>query len=214
MKSAPVLFRMGQWGFRNAFDLLYRLEAVGVEYVPMDGPLLVASNHLSFFDPPAIGSIFPRPTWFFARKTLFGNAFSRYILTSVLSIPVDRDGDSDVGAMRRVLQLMKENQSLVMFPEGTRSPNGHPQDIRTGIGWLACKSQAPILPTRVEGSYDIWNRNMSAPALGPTLRVVFGKPILPAEYDPGSSYGKERFEIAAKRIATLLNAHWSGHSDI
>jgi len=209
MSQAPPLYRLGRWFFRSAFEQMYQFDVSGADLVPTDGPLLVASNHLSYLDPPAVGSALPRPAWFFARKTLMRGPVSKWILESVQTVPVDRDGDSDVSAMRRVIQLMSMNQAVVLFPEGTRSPDGLPRPIRPGIGWLACRSGAPILPTRVEGTFEIWNRDQPLPHLGVQLRISFGHPITPDEYDPGKQHGKERYAIANQRIAERLDQHWS-----
>lgn len=209
MTKRPFIFRLAQWVSIHSFETLYRLEAEGLENIPSKGPLLIASNHASFMDPPIIGGVFPRGCWFFARKTLFKGPISNYFLRELLTIPVDRDGDSDVGAMKRVVQLLKAEESIVIFPEGTRTRNGLPQPIRPGIGWLACKGGASILPTRIEGSFDIWNREHKLPVLGPTLKITFGQPITPEEYDPGASVGKARFQISAERIEARLQAHWN-----
>lgn len=111
--------------------------------------------------------------------------------------------------MKRVVQLLKAQEAIVLFPEGTRTPNGQTQPIRPGIAWLACKGGASILPTRIEGTFDIWNRHQKTPVLGPSLKVTFGKPILPEEYDPGASTGKARFQIATERIEVRLKRHWT-----
>lgn len=209
MTSRPLIFRLAQWSARNSLETLYRMETVGLEHIPPNGPLLIAGNHASFMDPPAIGCVFPRACWFFARKTLFHGPISNYFLRNLLTIPVDRDGDSDVGAMKRVVQLLKAEEAIVMFPEGTRTTDGQLQPVRPGIGWLACKGAASILPTRIEGTFEIWNRHQKTPVLGPTVKVTFGPPIRPEEYDPGASKGKARFQIATERIEARLKKHWT-----
>lgn len=189
-------------GCQTLFDLLYRTEVAGLENVPLEGPFLLASNHASFLDPPIVGSYMPRELTYFARKTLFQGRFGK-LITDLNSIPIDRDGDSDLGAFRKVFSVLKDGGALLVFPEGTRSQNGVFGEARSGVGMIACRTQVPVLPVRVFGSYDIWSRKRKFPAPHGSLGISIGKVLLPEAYDPGKAE-KERYLIAAQRILAAI----------
>jgi 1-acyl-sn-glycerol-3-phosphate acyltransferase len=183
---------------KGIYDAWFRGEVVGLENIPQTGPYLIAANHASHLDPPLVGCQVGRQMRFFARKTLWASKVSSWWLDNVETIPVDRDS-GDVGAIRRVIQALHEDRAVVLFPEGTRSPDGLLQKPKAGVGLLACKSGAPVVPCRVYGTFEAFGRGSSLPRLGTPVSIVFGKPITAAEYDePGA--GKERYQIASERI--------------
>lgn len=181
------------------YSLGFRGEVAGQENLPRDGAFLVAANHLSFLDPPIIGSQIPRQLCFFARKTLWKPGVAAWWLDTVGVIPVDRDGGQDVSALKRVLRALKDNKGLILFPEGTRSPNGALQAPKPGVGFIVCKSQVPVVPVRIFGSFEAFGRGVKIPRLGTPVSVVFGRPIPPEAYDDPSA-GKQRYQVASDRI--------------
>lgn len=181
------------------YDLFFRGEVRGQENLPKDGAFLIAANHLSFLDPPLIGCHVPRQLCFFARKTLWKPGVASWWLDAVGTIPVDRDGGQDVSALKRVLRSLKDNKGLILFPEGTRSPDGRLQTPKSGVGFIVCKSQVPVIPARIFGSFEAFGKGVKYPRLGTPVTVVFGKPMPPSVYDaPGS--GKDRYQVASDRI--------------
>ncbi|MBP8257522.1 MAG: 1-acyl-sn-glycerol-3-phosphate acyltransferase, partial [Opitutaceae bacterium] len=128
------------------YDVLFRGDVSGTANIPSDGPFIVACNHASHLDPPIVGSQIPRQMAFFARKTLWKPGIASWWLDGVGTIPVDRDGGTDVAAIRRVLQTLQSGKAMILFPEGTRSPDGNLQSAKAGVGLIACKTQAPVLP--------------------------------------------------------------------
>lgn len=181
------------------YSLGFRGEVAGQENLPRDGAFLVAANHLSFLDPPIIGSQIPRQLCFFARKTLWKPGVAAWWLDAVGVIPVDRDGGQDVSALKRVLRALKDNKGLILFPEGTRSPNGELQAPKPGVGFIVCKSQVPVVPVRIFGSFEAFGKGVKYPRLGTPVSVVFGRPIPPEAYDDPSA-GKQRYQVASDRI--------------
>ncbi|HMD61083.1 MAG TPA: lysophospholipid acyltransferase family protein, partial [Opitutaceae bacterium] len=92
---------------------------------------------------------------------------------------------------------------VIVFPEGTRSPNGELQKPRPGVGLLACKAQVPVVPARVFGSFEAFGKDGRL-RLGTPVSVAYGRPISPSEYDnPGD--GRERYAMAAVRIMSAIN---------
>ncbi len=191
-------------GCQTLFDLFYRTEVAGLENVPADGPFLLASNHASFLDPPIVGSYMPRELTYFARKTLFQGRFGK-LISDLNAIPIDRDGDSDLAAFRKVFAVLKNGGALLVFPEGTRSSDGQFGTARSGVGMIACRAKVPVLPVRIFGSYDIWNRTHKLPALHGSLGITVGKILPPEVYDPGKA-DNDRYLSAAKYILAAIAA--------
>jgi len=182
----------------------FRGEVTGTDNFPIGGPFLIASNHASHFDPPIVGSHVPRQMRFFARKSLWNSKFMAWWLNQVEVIPVERDS-GDVGAIKRVLQALKENRAVVLFPEGTRSPDGNLQTPKAGVGLMACKTGVPVVPCRVYGSFAAFGKGKRIPQFGTPIDIVFGPPIAASEYDD-PSVGKARYELAAQRIMDRIAA--------
>ena len=189
---------------KGCYEACFRGEVVGTEHIPTSGPFLIASNHASLLDPPLVGCQVSRQLRFFARKSLWNLSFMGWWLDKAETIPVDRDS-GDVGAIRRVLQALHEDRAIVLFPEGTRSPDGQLQKPKAGVGLMACKTGAPVVPCRIYGSHEAFGKGVKIPRLGTPITIVFGPPVPAAEYDvPGA--GKERYQIASQRIMDRIAA--------
>src|SRR4029077_11146707 len=115
----------------------------------------------------------------FARKTLWHSRVASWWLNGVGTIPVDRDGGSDVAALKRVLRALADGRVMILFPEGTRSPDGGLQTPKPGVGFIVCKTQVPVVPARIFGSFAAFGKDARWPRLGSPLTVVFGRPISP-----------------------------------
>jgi 1-acyl-sn-glycerol-3-phosphate acyltransferase len=183
------------------YDMFFRGEVVGLENLPKSGAFLIAANHSSHLDPPVIGSQVPRQMCFFARKSLWKPGVAAWWLDAVGTIPVDRDGGQDVGAIKRVLRALNDDKVMILFPEGTRSPDGNLQKPKPGVGMIVCRTQVPVVPARIFGSFDAFGRSGSLRP-GTPISVVFGRPLAPADYDPGA--GKERYQQASERIMAAI----------
>lgn len=189
---------------QTLYSAWFRGEVVGTENIPAGGPYLLAGNHASHLDPPFIGCQIPRQMRFFARRTLWSNRIFSWWLDRVECIPVDRDS-GDVGAIRRVLQALQEQRAVVLFPEGTRSTDGQLHTPKAGVGLMACKTGAPVVPCRIFGSFEAFGKGRSVPRFGTSVTVVFGRPITAAEYDNPAA-GKERYQVASQRIFDRIAA--------
>lgn len=186
------------------YDIFFRGEVAGLENLPREGSFLIAANHASYLDPPLIGSQVPRQIAYFARKTLWKGGLSTWWLDTVGTIPVDRDGGQDVSAIKRVLRALKENKGLIVFPEGTRSPDGTLQAPKAGVGLICCRAQVPVVPVRIFGSFDAYGKGRGL-RLGTPVTIVFGRPIPPSVYDEPDA-GKQRYQIASERIMQRIAA--------
>jgi 1-acyl-sn-glycerol-3-phosphate acyltransferase len=182
----------------SAYQACFRGEIAGLENVPRRGAFIVASNHASFLDPPIVGLYLPRQVRFFARQTLWRQGFASWWLDSVGCIPVDRDGGNDLGALKRVLGALKDGSVVILFPEGTRSPDGNLQKPKPGVGFIACHAQVPVVPARIFGSSDALGKSGGLRP-GTPVAVTYGRALLPADYDNPAA-GRGRPQFAAERI--------------
>ena len=119
--------------------------------MPRRGPFILAANHRSNAEPALLGCTPPRRNYFFAKRELFDiPLFGRYI-RALGAFPVDR-GNADLGAMRVALDVLKRGHVLIFFPEGTRSETGNFLPAQPGLGMIALRSGAPVVPAYVSGS--------------------------------------------------------------
>lgn len=184
------------------YDMFFRGEVVGLEHLPETGAFLIASNHASHLDSPIIGSFVQRQVCFFARKSLWKPGIPAWWLDAVGTIPVDRDGGQDIGGIKRVLRALADDKVLILFPEGTRSPDGGLQTPKPGVGMIVCRTQVPVVPARIFGSFEAYGKDVGFPRAGSPVSVVFGAPLAPSQYDPGT--GKDRYQQASQRIFDVI----------
>ena len=203
LDSKNLVYKAVYHGARSFVEVFSTLEVEGWENVP-SGACLFASNHQSMVDPPLIGSCLPREISYIARRSLFYNPLFGAIIRSCNSIPVDR-GEADVGAIRAALGALADNRGLLIFPEGTRSFDGIIKEPKAGAGLLACKSGVPVVPIHIRGARDILPRGAYFPTGAARLRIRFGKPLLPADYDPGAGAPGRSLE-ASRRILEAIKA--------
>ncbi len=180
-----------------------RFEVFGQENVPATGGCLLACNHVSYLDPPILGcGAMHRYVHFMARDTLFKSALSRWWLTTIQCVPIDRTR-GDISALKKGIQLLKSGQVLGLFPEGTRSINGELQPPKSGIGFLIAKAGVPVVPTYVDGSFRAFPKGAKWVKPG-KIRIYYGKPIQPEEI---ARFGDEReaYEQIAKLVMTRIS---------
>ncbi|WP_125612130.1 lysophospholipid acyltransferase family protein [Specibacter cremeus] len=154
----------------------------GLENVPASGPFIVAPNHLSFLDSVIVQALTPRPVSFFAKaeyfttKGLKGRAMKTFF-TAVNSIPVERgEQAASVAALKTLLDILGRGEGVGIYPEGTRSRDGLLYRGRTGVGWLALTTGAPVLPVGLIGTEELQpaGSNRIRPR---TFTMRFGTPL-------------------------------------
>ncbi len=185
------------------YSMWFRGDAFGREHLPASGAYLIAANHASHLDPPIVGSHLPQQVCFFARKTLWKPGLASWWLDAVGTIPVDRDGGSDVTAIKRVLGALKKEKVVILFPEGTRSQDGRLQPPKPGVGMLACRARVPVVPVRIFGSFEAFDRRGRL-NLGSPISLVFGAPLAPSDYDHATDAKEVRYQRAAERIMAAI----------
>jgi 1-acyl-sn-glycerol-3-phosphate acyltransferase len=163
-------------GFRatcQMLKLIGRPELYRFERIPTDGRMIFAANHVSYLDPFVIGVCVGREIHFMARHDLFVPILAP-VLRAVNAFPVKR-GEPDLGALRHALRVLSDGNALLLFPEGTRSSDAEIHAARSGVGFLARRSGAPVVPIYVNGLDRILARHQRT-LRRDQLRVIFGEP--------------------------------------
>lgn len=165
-----------------ALDILARPRCDGRGNVPKTGPVLIVSNHQSYLDPPLIGSRVTRRLNYLAKKELFHSKLFGALIRSVDAISLDQKGIGFQG-IKETLKRLRNNEAVLIFPEGMRSLDGELNPFRKGYINLAVKTGAAIVPTALDGAWAMYPPRQKFPNfLKPRVRVRFGKAITPADY--------------------------------
>ena len=193
--------------FYNLAKLLarvfFRMRVVHPERMVESGPLILAVNHTSFFDPPLAGICSRRGVYYLARKTILKWPFFGPLFPAMNVIPVERDGN-DMSALREVIKKIKEGNGVVLFPEGTRSKDGNIQPARAGIGFVIAKTGAPVLPMRIFGAYDAFPKN-SKRLHFTQITVVIGEPLV-FDRNELASATRETYQMLSDRVMEAIAA--------
>ncbi len=162
------------WGL---MILLYRYRSYGRENLPMSGAVLLVSNHQSFLDPILAGiPCYRRPFHALARASLWKNPIMRPLYKLLNAIPVAR-GESDPKAIRVCIECLRAERALMLFPEGTRTPDGHVQPLKRGLLLLIRKAPTWVVPVAIEGAQEAWPRQAKRPRLRGRIAVRYGEAI-------------------------------------
>lgn len=155
----------------------YRYRAWGARNIPLTGPLLIVSNHQSFYDPILVGLACHRRQFYaLARSTLFDNPLLGWLIRMLNAVPVEQ-GAGDIAAMRRCLGVLEQGQALLVFPEGSRTLTGQTEPFEPGVMLLIRRAKPTVLPVAIEGAFEVWPRSKSRPRLTGRTGVMYGKPI-------------------------------------
>jgi len=185
-----------------------RADVRGAEHVPPVGPVVIASNHLSFFDSIVLPAVAPRPITFLAKAEYFTGkglvgAWNRAFFTAAGTIPVDRDETKAASASLEVaLEVLAAGGAFGIYPEGTRSRDGRLYRARTGIGHLVLSSGAPVVPVALWGTdriQPVGSRFVRPAKVG----VEFGPPLRLADRYADLPPGRARREIADEVTAAI-----------
>jgi 1-acyl-sn-glycerol-3-phosphate acyltransferase len=159
--------------FRSIFRLLlkifFRFKVEGVENLPQKTNFIVAANHSSFLDPPALGAAIPKRIYWLTSRGLYRVSWLKWFFRKINAMPT-------WGSSERAFWLLKNNKNIGLFPEGRRSFDGKLNDFRRGAALLAVKTGRPIVPCAIIGTYEALPRTRRVPRLV-SLKVRIGKPL-------------------------------------
>jgi cytidylate kinase len=174
VRTPTLVYAFGS-GFARFFARWFLdFELHGLDRIPRKGPLIVASNHISFWDPPLVGAHLPREMHFVAKAELFHNPLFGALIRSYNSIPIQRGAKARSG-LRGAEEVLAAGGAVLIFPEGTRNKSGELMAPRAGVGRLAAATRTPVAPACITGSNQI-RRSMRRKV---KIRVTFGSPVMP-----------------------------------
>jgi 1-acyl-sn-glycerol-3-phosphate acyltransferase len=197
------IYWLGWMSFGAAFRSFFGLRIIGRENLITEGPVLVASNHQSFLDPPLIGFLYKDEMVYLARKTLFVG-IGRWLYKKWNAIPVDQDRP-DMASLKTIIRKLKEGHRVLVFPEGERTHTGELGEAAPGIGLIAVKSGVPIQPLRISGAREALPRGSGRIRMA-RITVSVGEPIILTPEELRSATGKEGYERVARRIMAAIEA--------
>jgi 1-acyl-sn-glycerol-3-phosphate acyltransferase len=178
----------------------FRLRCFGRENLIEEGPAIIASNHQSYLDPPIIGCVHRREIYYLGRSSLFRNPWFGAVLRAVNVVPVDRER-GDVGAIKTIIRIIKEGNRAIIFPEGTRSPDGHPQAAKAGVGMVIARTLAPVVPIRIFGSFEAMPKSGGVHLHA--ISMVVGKPLV-FTADEVAAKGREGYQEFSERVMETI----------
>ncbi len=166
----------------------FHYRVVGAENLIEEGPCIIAANHCSYLDPPLVGIAFRRAIHYLARKSLLEWPVLGPIFPQLNVIPVDQK-NADRSALMGAIRVVREGGAVLIFPEGTRSPDGRLQPGQPGIGMIAAKTGAPVLPARIFGSFEAFPRgDTGKKAAAVPITVAFGPALHSRPFEYRSDY--------------------------
>jgi 1-acyl-sn-glycerol-3-phosphate acyltransferase len=192
MNKTDAIWTVGRLTIGTATKLVAPHRVYGAERVPLEGGLVVAANHFSWIDPPALGSATPRTLYFMAKVEAHRIPGLGQLMRSFGAFPVRR-GESDRDAVRTMRQIVRDGHALGMFAEGTRQTSGVPGPVQPGAAMVAINENAPLIPAAIYGSHE-WRLGNFKP-----VSVAWGEPLtfegLPRG---GKGYKEASLEIERK----------------
>lgn len=161
----------------------YRVKVSGLETFPMEGPVIVVANHLSFWDSFWVPLCVPRRVVFLAKAEYWDSWKTRWLVKSLGMIPIRRDiRAKSLAALETGIEFLKSGGVLGLYPEGTRSPDGRLYRGRTGVARLALGSNSPVVPIGLIGSREVMPKGAKFPKLRGNITVKFGPPLTFEKY--------------------------------
>jgi 1-acyl-sn-glycerol-3-phosphate acyltransferase len=191
---------------RFVYWTLGGLKGVNEHNVPRSGPLIVAPNHVSLLDPPAVACGTNRHLRFMAKEELFRAKGFGWLIRSLGAFPVSR-GEGDTEAIRTAINAINSGDAVLIFPEGTRGNGKVIQPVNRGVTMLAKRTGAKVMPVAIVGTHLVWPKGQKKIKRG-KIRIVYGVPFTYEEVAKGSNERENRETFALelqKRIAQLCN---------
>lgn len=146
-----MFYRFARFLLKIVFKIRYKLVVHGNTNLP-ETPLVICANHINLWDPILLAIIFDRPIRFMAKKELFDNKFLGFLLNKFGAFPVDRD-NVNIKTIKDSIKLVKDNEVLGIFPEGTRVKTVSEENMKTGVAMIASRAGADVIPVFINSNY-------------------------------------------------------------
>jgi 1-acyl-sn-glycerol-3-phosphate acyltransferase len=203
MNVVPISWAIGRPTIGGATKLASRLRVYGRDRVPPTGGCVIASNHFSWLDPPALGAACPRIIYYMAKIEAHRAPGLGTLIRAFGCFPVRR-GESDRDAVRTMRTIVSEGKALGLFVEGTRQRTGVPGEVQPGAAMVAIQEHVPVVPVAIHGT-ESWSLRRPAP-----VSVAWGEPLL---FD-GLPKGGKGYKIASAQIQQEIRRLWDWLGDV
>jgi 1-acyl-sn-glycerol-3-phosphate acyltransferase len=207
-RSSPVVYSVIKWVITRLVHFLFRYHIRGVENVPLTGRLIVIANHLHLFDPGLIMPAVSRKIVTVAKGEWRTDVLWGLVLR-LAGVIFIRRGEADRDALRACNDVLEHEGALGIAPEGTRSKTGAMIQAKSGIAYIAMRSNSPILPVAIWGIERLkdWR-----PFNRPECWIVIGKPFrLPGEHEKMSADELQRLaDMTMIRLGLMLPPSYRG----
>jgi 1-acyl-sn-glycerol-3-phosphate acyltransferase len=203
VNRTDVAWAVGRPTLGTLIKLFTRLRVYGAERVPANGGLVIASNHFSWIDPPALGAASPRTLYYMAKIEAHRIRGLGEVMRTFGAFPVRR-GESDREAVRTMREIVREGNALGMFAEGTRQRAGVPGPVQPGAAMVAINEEVPLVPVAIHGSF-VWRVGNFRP-----VSVAFGEPL---DFD-GLPRGGRGYKEASLEVQRKLRELWEWLVDV
>lgn len=190
------LYKIGVFACKMFISSFYKVEVIGREHFPKEKGVLLCCNHINVLDPPLLGAYINRPVHFMAKAELFETPILKWLVPRLNAFPVRR-GMSDKQALRQGLKVIKDNNVLGIFPEGTRSKTGELQKGLAGAGFFALKTEAEVVPAAIIGPYQKFKK----------LKLVYGEPLDFTKLREEKISAEEATQVIMGAIQALIDEH-------
>jgi 1-acyl-sn-glycerol-3-phosphate acyltransferase len=216
-----VFYLLARFVLRPLFFLAFRPTVTGRENVPLTGPVILASNHLSFIDSIAIPLVAPRKVGYLAKAEYWqGSGFvgwlQRALFTALGALPVERGTHRAAqAALDTALGVLRTGGAFGIYPEGTRSRDGRLARGKTGVAWLALTADCPVVPVAVRGTDRVQPIGASWPRPH-RVSITFGTPLTFPEQRGQAGRGQARRVVTDRvmeAIAELSGQEKAGWGD-
>lgn len=191
-----MLYNAVKYIIRAFFVLYLNVELKGFEKIPENEGILLCPNHISNYDPFLVASMMDRKVSFMAKYEAFKNPLLGWFLGICHAYPVKR-GEADIGAIKKTLNLLKSDEVVGLFPEGTRVRTGDIGKVHPGMGMFAVKSDKKVVPVAISGKYGFRKK----------VRIAIGDPIDLSEYKKPKMTNEDYTylsEMVMKKIEKML----------
>jgi 1-acyl-sn-glycerol-3-phosphate acyltransferase len=195
-----LVYKLGYNFFGAIARGFFNYQVYGREH-QLKGGALIASNHVSFMDPPSVGLAFDHEIFYMARKTLLKNAFVAWFYRAWNTIPIDQERP-EMGPLKKVIKLLRGGDQVIIFPEGERSRDGQLLPAQAGVGLIIAKSKVPVMPVRIFGAHEAMPRGKTFPQPA-DLKIVFGPPIYFTEEELSAS-DREGYQALGDRVMEAI----------
>lgn len=192
---------IGRMACKIVFLALWRFRSSGAANVPAIGPVIVAANHVSYLDPPALGAGMNRQLTYLAKKELFSIPLLGWIIHGLGAYPLDRAAGGAAG-IRAALRVLKDGRCIGIFPEGGRNRDGEAEE-KGGAALLAALSGAPVVPAAIVGT-----RN---PKRFAQVQVIYGEPFFVVRNRQADGDDLEKWTKEIMRRIRVLEESSGGH---